>query len=240
MKKLLSVYFLLLSLMGTGTEKSVHVQLPVDSVPGSKQKAVRPIDAKSFILPGSLIGVGAILTFTNSNLDSLVQDEITQELPGFHTGLDNVLMVAPAVAVFGLNAAGVKGKNNLLHATEYYLTALLISLGTSEILKKVIHVERPDQSGNNSFPSGHTTNAFMGAEFLHHEYGHRSGWYTAAGYTTATATGLLRMANNKHWLGDVIAGAGIGILSTRFSYWLIPRINKALHKEKAPAPVLKF
>jgi len=55
MKKLLSVYFLLLSLTGTGTEKSVHVQLPVDSVPGSKHKAVRPIDAKSFILPGSLI-----------------------------------------------------------------------------------------------------------------------------------------------------------------------------------------
>ena len=240
MKKLLSVYFLLLTLAGTGTEKSVLDLLPADSIPGSKQKAVRPIDAKSFILPGSLIGVGAILTFTNSNLDSLVRDEITQELPGFHTGLDNVLMVAPAVAVFGLNAAGVKGKNNLLHATEYYLTALLISLGTSEILKKVIHVERPDQSGNNSFPSGHTTNAFMGAEFLHQEYGHRSGWYTAAGYTTATATGLLRMANNKHWLGDVIAGAGIGILSTRFSYWLIPRINKALHKEKAPATVLKF
>ena len=240
MKKLLSVYFLLLTLAGTGTEKSVPDLLPADSVPGSRQNTVRPIDAKSFILPGSLIGVGALLTFTNSNLDSLVQDEITQELPGFHTGMDNFLMVAPAAAVFGLNAAGVKGKNTLLQATQYYLTALVISLGTSEILKKVIHVERPDQSDDKSFPSGHTTNAFMSAEFLHQEYGHRSGWYSAAGYTTATATGLLRMANNKHWLGDVIAGAGIGILSTRFSYWLLPRINKALHKQKAPAPVLKF
>lgn len=33
------------------------------------------------------------------------------------------------------------------------------------------------------------------------------------------------MYNNKHWLGDVAAGAGIGILSTTLSYWLYDKIH---------------
>jgi membrane-associated phospholipid phosphatase len=44
-------------------------------------------------------------------------------------------------------------------------------------------------------------------------------------YAVATGTGILRMYNNKHWLGDVAAGAGIGILSTTLSYWLYDKIH---------------
>jgi len=240
MKTFIFLCCLVAALAGRGGEFCVDIPGGMDSIPGKRNNVVRPIDARSFIFPGALIGAGALLTFTKSDLDSLVQSEIQEALPGFHSGVDNILMVAPAVAVFGLNAAGVRGKHSIMRAAEYYIVALLVSVGTSEIMKEVIHVQRPDGSNDQSFPSGHTINAFMGAEFLHQEYGHRSGWYTAAGYTTATATGFLRMANNKHWLGDVIAGAGIGILSTRFSYWLVPRINKAIRKENHPAPVLKF
>ncbi len=214
-----------------------------DSVPSKHPFAVRPINAKSFILPGALIGVGAALTFAQSathNLDSTTQAEIQEDLPGFRTVTDNFLQFAPAVAVFGLNAAGVKGKHSILSSAEYYVIAFLIMAGTTELVKNVSHIQRPDQSDYKSFPSGHTANAFMGAEFLHQEYGHRSAWYSAAGYTIATATGVLRMTNNRHWLGDVIAGAGIGILSTRFAYWLVPRINKAIHKENHPPMVLKY
>jgi membrane-associated phospholipid phosphatase len=240
MKTILFHCCLMVALAGRGGEFWRDMHIGTDSIPGRSNNTVRPIDAKSFILPGALIGTGALLTFSASALDSLVQEEIQEAVPGFHSGVDNIFMVAPTVAVFGLNAAGVKGKHSILRATEYYIVALLISVGTSEIMKEVIHVQRPDGSNDQSFPSGHTTNAFMGAEFLHQEYGHRSAWYTAAGYTTATATGLLRMANNRHWLGDVVAGAGIGILSTRFSYWLVPRLNKAIRKDKHPPAVLKF
>ena len=240
MKTLIFLCCLVVALEGRGGECCKELTIGTDSIPGQRTYTVRPIDTRSFIFPGALIATGALLTFTKSDLDSLVQEEIQEALPGFHTGVDNILMLAPTVAVFGLNAAGVKGKHSILRATEYYIVALLISVGTSEIMKEVIHVQRPDGSNDQSFPSGHTINAFMGAEFLHQEYGHRSGWYTAAGYTTATATGFLRMANNRHWLGDVIAGAGIGILSTRFSYWLVPRLNKAIHRQNHPAPVLKF
>ena len=38
------------------------------------------------------------------------------------------------------------------------------------------------------------------------------------------------MYNNRHWLTDVAAGAGIGILSTKIAYWLYPFLNSKLFK----------
>ena len=40
----------------------------------------------------------------------------------------------------------------------------------------------------------------------------------------ATAVGVLRVGNNRHWVNDVVAGAAIGIASTKLAYWLYPRI----------------
>jgi membrane-associated phospholipid phosphatase len=51
----------------------------------------------------------------------------------------------------------------------------------------------------------------------------------------ATATGVLRVMNNRHWLSDVITGAGIGILTTKFSYWLYSKWEKRKHGKQ---PVL--
>jgi membrane-associated phospholipid phosphatase len=93
-------------------------------------------------------------------------------------------------------------------------------------------VERPDGSSNNSFPSGHTANAFMGAEFLYQEYKDVSPWYGIAGYVVATGTGLFRMYNNRHWFSDVVAGAGFGILSTKVAYWIYPWMKEKIFKEK--------
>ena len=62
---------------------------------------------------------------------------------------------------------------------------------------------------------------------LHKEYGMtRSPWYSIGAYTAATLTGLSRQMNNKHWLSDVLVGAGIGILSTEVGYYLADLIFK--------------
>lgn len=66
----------------------------------------------------------------------------------------------------------------------------------------------------------------MGAEFLWQEYKHHSIWYGIGGYLVASATGLFRIYNDRHWFGDVIAGAGIGMLSAKFAYWLYPQISQ--------------
>ena len=54
----------------------------------------------------------------------------------------------------------------------------------------------------------------------------RSPWYSIGAYTAATLTGLSRQMNNKHWLSDVLVGAGIGILSTEVGYYLADLIFK--------------
>ena len=52
----------------------------------------------------------------------------------------------------------------------------------------------------------------MGAELVRMEYG---GWYGIGAYTIAVGVGFMRMYNGRHWLHDVVAGAGVGILSAR-------------------------
>ena len=81
-----------------------------------------------------------------------------------------------------------------------------------------------DKPSDYSFPSGHTATAFMGAEFLYQEYKDISPWIGYSGYLIAATTGYLRIYNNRHYLNDVVAGACIGIISTKFAYWLYPKV----------------
>lgn len=138
----------------------------------------------------------------------------------------------PAAAVYALNLAGIKGKHNLTDATFLYLSAMTIMGGSTFIVKNTSHRQRPDGSSFNSFPSGHTASAFAAAEFLRQEYKDVSPWYGYAGYAVATATGALRLYNNKHWLSDVIAGAGFGIASTKLAYFIYPYVKKLFNGQK--------
>jgi membrane-associated phospholipid phosphatase len=118
------------------------------------------------------------------------------------------------------------------------LMANAFANGTVFAVKGWAHEKRPDGSDDLSFPSGHTAEAFAGAEFMRMEYKDVSPLYGLAGYAMATATGMLRMYNDKHWMSDVVAGAGVGIASTRLAYWLYPKVKKLLFKDKPTAPLL--
>ena len=97
-------------------------------------------------------------------------------------------------------------------------------------IKYTVREPRPDGSANNSFPSGHTATTFMGAELVRIEYGDDSPWYSVGAYTVAIAVGALRVYNNRHWFTDVFAGAGVGILSARIGYWMLPYTRKFMYK----------
>ena len=147
-------------------------------------------------------------------------------LPAFKVKYDDYLQYAPAVAVYGLKLGGVKGRNNLGRATLSYGASLVIMGILVNSIKYTAKVERPDGSKNNSFPSGHAAMAFTNASFLHKEYGMVNPAYSIAGYGSATLTGLGRNLNNRHWLPDILAGAGIGIISTELGYFFIDKIYK--------------
>jgi len=88
------------------------------------------------------------------------------------------------------------------------------SIGTASVVslvaKALVDEERPDNSDDDSFPSGHTANAFASATTLHHRYGWETG---LPAYAVATLTGVARERARKHYWHDVVAGAAIGGLS---------------------------
>jgi len=185
------------------------------------------------ILPAGLVayGVTALHNTGLRNINEKINEELAIEHPHKALTIDNYLQVAPALAVYGLNAMGIHGKHNFKDRTILYGMSMLISNTTVWGVKRYTGEMRPDGSNAYSFPSGHTANAFVAAEFMRQEYKDVSPWYGVAGYAVAATTGYLRMYNNKHWFGDVVAGAGIGIASTKIAYWLYPTLQRTVFKK---------
>lgn len=189
---------------------------------------------KQLIIPTVLIGYG----FIGLNSDQLkgfnaeIKEEVNENIDEKFS-IDDIMQYAPAASVYALNACGVAGKNNLKDRSVILASSYLMMSTAVLSLKNITHVERPDGSSNNSFPSGHTATAFAGAEFLWQEYKDKSVWYGISGYLVAAGTGAFRIVNDRHWLTDVAAGAGIGILSTKAAYWIYPYLNNRIFKSKA-------
>ena len=145
----------------------------------------------------------------------------------FHNELDNYTQFAPAVLALGLNVAGVEGRSKLGRFAASAAMSYALMAGIVNPIKYGAKEMRPDGSTANSFPSGHTATAFVSATILHKEYGLTvSPWYSVAGYGIATATGVMRVLNNRHWVSDVLSGAGIGIFATEVAYGLSDLIFK--------------
>lgn len=148
---------------------------------------------------------------TGDNRHTLVTD--------FKTEIDNYTQFFGPVMATGLKIAGVEGRSDWGR----YLASTAMSYGFMALfvnsIKYTAKEMRPDGSTRNSWPSGHTATAFVGATILHKEYGlTRSPWYSVAGYGVATATGVMRVLNNRHWVSDVLSGAGVGIMSGELAY----------------------
>lgn len=147
-------------------------------------------------------------------------------LPRFNRHVDDYMQYVPAAVMFGMKAAGVQSRSSWRRMIASDAFSAILMGCVVNTLKLTTNVERPDGSNRHSFPSGHTAMAFMTATMLNKEYGHKNPWIGIGAYSVATATGLMRMANNKHWLSDVLTGAGIGILSTEVGYYLADLIFK--------------
>ena len=145
----------------------------------------------------------------------------TQLLTDFKTTIDDYTQYFGPAMTVGLKLGGYEGRSDWSRllasaAMSYGIMAALVN-GIKYTAKEM----RPDGSQANSWPSGHTATSFVGATLLHKEYGlTRSPWFSVAGYGVATATGVMRVLNNRHWISDVMSGAGIGIMSTELGYAL--------------------
>ncbi|NII29215.1 phosphatase PAP2 family protein [Pseudoflavitalea sp. X16] len=220
------------------TDTSGRVIPATDTIPREVNWSIpvpqRAFPLRSLIIPAAMIsyGVTSLASHGLKDVNRSIKEELAIEHPHNKVSIDNYLQYAPALAVYGLNAAGIKGKHNFKDRTILYGMSMLISNSAVFSIKKFSGEKRPDGSDYYSFPSGHTANAFVAAEFMRQEYKDVSPWYGVAGYAMAATTGYLRMYNNKHWFSDVVAGAGVGIASTKLAYWLYPMLQRGLSKNK--------
>lgn len=226
---------LFLNLRTVSAFAQTDAKTPLDTVFTGKKPSSEITIKKGFtpyIVPSAMVAYGALsLTVPPlKNLNHSIANNISTNHANFSSHADDYFWIVPTAAVYGLNFAGLKGKHNLRDLTGIVLISNAFMETAVFITKKSVHEVRPDGSDAESFPSGHTASAFTAAEYLYQEYKDVSPWIGYGGYAVAAATGVLRLYNKQHYLGDVIAGAGVGIISTKLAYTVYPFVARHLFK----------
>lgn len=187
-----------------------------DKVP---EKWIQKNPYKGLIAPTILIGVGAGM-INNPIYDRKdFKTDLDNLFSGFNgTHIDDYLIYTPYVGLVALNLAKIPCENDFINTSMIILKSEIINLALTFALKNLTGIERPNGQDNLSWPSGHTSEAFLAATIVNREFRYKSKWIGVGAYTVAGTVGLFRMLNNKHWVSDVLAGAGIGILSANITY----------------------
>lgn len=142
-------------------------------------------------------------------------------IPSYKNGMDDYIQFAPAITTYALNLCGYEGRSSfkrLFFSSGFSFAFMGLFVNG---IKYTASEMRPDGSTANSFPSGHTATAFTCATIMHKEYGlTRSPWFSVGAYSISTLTGIMRTLNNRHWISDILVGAGLGVISTDLGYMM--------------------
>ena len=207
MKSKLYLFFALSFLMGKGTFAQSSDSLQLLEKP--------KFEPKKLYVPLGLMTVGLA---SEGKIKQEVYDWRQEQMPNFRNKFDDYLHFVPHAAVYGFEWLGMQPKTDWKNRAAIHIKGELMTLGAVYILKKVIDNKRPDGTVM-SFPSGHAANAFAGATILSIEYQKNHPWVPYVAYGVATGVGVMRVANNRHYISDVLFGAGLGILSMKLAYW---------------------
>ena len=233
---------LVLPLLILCTGLRVQAQVPVaDSAAVVVVRPLPPSSLRSVALriavPSVLVGVGVLAHSPRFNQTLYeakreMQAETQEIFGGFNShGIDDYTRHVPLAVAYGLMATGHRGERTALGFTLIYLAAHELDAGVVSNLKRITAEARPNNANDlTSFPSSHTSQAFLTATLLHEQYGRQYPWVSVSGYAVAAATGTMRVLGNKHWVTDVLAGAGIGFLSAETVWHLYPVLTRLLPK----------
>ncbi len=204
--------------------------------------------SKHYLL--SLLFLCLAIPSFSQNKDVQLLEEINEKQTGFkdkylELNASSVNDLSIGIPV-GLAIAGfIKHDNQLKRDALYMGTSFLVSSAITYTLKKTINrprafdtysfiVQRDDESGSPSFPSGHTSAAFCLATSLALRY-HK--WYVVVpAYTYAVSVGWARMYQGVHYPSDVLAGAIVGTGSA----WLGWKLQKWMEGRKEKKIMLSY
>lgn len=181
----------------------------------------------ALIVPGTFLIYSGLKPFVDDigKLDNRIMANVQANYPNFHTNAADYLMWVPSASVYAMDALKVKTKHTFTQHLMLDAGSILITGGLGYGMRIVSKHIKAYDSNNTKFPSGHAANAFRGAEFLHQELKDVSPVFSYSGYVVATGVGLLRIYNKNHLLTEVLAGAGLGILSTKLTYWIFHKTS---------------
>ncbi|MWW26022.1 phosphatase PAP2 family protein [Algibacter lectus] len=139
---------------------------------------------------------------------SLQAQDTSETIPqvGSIQKMGDVILFALPVATVG--ASLVMGDEK---GAWQFTKGLILTEAVTYGLKYSINKPRPDNSNDNSFPSGHTSTVFHSAGYIHRRYGFK---YSIPAYALAGFTAASRIDSKKHDILDVLAGAAIGLGSS--------------------------
>lgn len=183
------------------------------------EKAQKKFPYKKLILPAGLMAAGAVLKIPaiENNLQKNSKHIFGEN---FKSRVDDYIQYAPVVMMFSGRLFGFQSiHNNKQIAVNTAISSVIVGSLTL-VGKRGFSDMRPDLSARNSYPSGHAAVAFNLATLQFLEYKNSNIWYASSGYLFAIATAVMRVANNRHWSGDIATGAGLGIgVAVVVNYW---------------------
>ena len=192
----------------------------------------RYLKSSVFIIPGAFLVYSGLKPFVNGiqKADDSLYEHMRERYAGFHTNAENYLMWVPSASVYTLDAFHIKTQHNFKEHLMLDASSVVITGGIGYAMRLISKHISAYNTYHTRFPSGHTANAFRSAEFFHQELKKINPLLSYSGYLVAATVGVLRIYNKDHLLTEVFAGAGLGILSTKFTYWLFDKIKCKNHK----------
>lgn len=186
----------------------------------------------ALIIPGTFLVYGVLKPVVKviQNVDEDIYSHVENRYPNFHTNAEDYLMWTPSAAVYVMDAFKVKTTHTVKEHLILDAGSIIITGGFGYAMRVITHNIGEFNTHNTKFPSGHTANAFRAAEIFHQELKRVNPLLSYGGYVIAGSVGSLRILNKAHTFTQVIAGAGLGILSTKLTYLIFDKVK--YHEKK--------
>ena len=187
----------------------------------------------ALIIPGTFILYGCLKSSVSGiqRIDDDIMASVKRKYPDFRTRADDYLAWSPSVSIYLMDALHVKTRHSFTEHLILDAGSMIVAGGIGLVMRKISGSMDVYNTQGTKFPSGHTTNAFRGAEIFHQELKGTSPALSYSGYLVATTVGVLRIYNKGHLLTEVLAGAGLGILSTKLTYWVFEKVKDKKKKK---------
>lgn len=188
---------------------SLHTQAQrIDSLYAQPSKA-------GYYFAGGLMTAGVIMD--SDKIKEGVRDWVRDRVDIPETRLDDIAQHLPLLMMYSTDLIMKTPKAEVGRQTRHFIVAQGITIGTTLLLKSATSARRPN-GGTLSFPSGHTAYAMAGANIFYHSFKDENKLLALSAYVPVAVVGAFRMIKDKHWVSDVVFGAGYGFLVSQLTY----------------------